>query len=129
MNMKSAPFSSRYSIMLIFFRYLSILESLVQKYKSFRFVWIDGVEHETLKSQFYVADILPQALALQRKSLRVRYYKSGMGHSCSGRCALRASGFEEELLEEFLDSVKAGKGRTASLDADPTWPAPTSDEL
>lgn len=43
--------------------------------------------------------------------------------------ALKSIGFEEELLEEFLDSVKSGKGRTASLDADPKWPSRTSDEL
>lgn len=49
----------------------------MEKYKTFRFVWIDGVAHGAVKEQFYVADGLPQALALQRKSLRVRYYKSG----------------------------------------------------
>jgi len=94
--------------------YIATLEKLVAtpKFASIRIVWIDGVKHSEFKAAFGTADGFPQAVAYQRKSQRIRYFRSG---------------FEEGLLTEFLEMVQGGKGRTASLDADPKFPAQKSD--
>ena len=95
---------------------MSLLEKLVAnpKYASLRFVWLDGIKHAGFKSSFFTADGCPQLIAYQKKSMRVRYFKSG---------------FEEGLLTEFADTVLTGKGRTAALDADPQFPKDTKKEL
>jgi len=90
------------------------LDKLVQnpKFASVRILWVDGAKHSGFQSAFQTADGFPQAVAYQRKSKRIRYFMSG---------------FEEDLLGEFLGMVQGGKGRTASLDVDPKFPSSKAD--
>jgi protein disulfide-isomerase A6 len=92
--------------------YISLLETIVNKYPSFAIIWIDGTLHQFFKQGFKLPDGFPQAVLLQRKKMKYRIFTGAM---------------EEELIDEYFEIALSGKGRTALLTKIPSFDAPKED--
>jgi len=76
-------------------KYIELLKNLGQKYKGkFRFFWMDGLAQSDFTRTFDISAIYPNLVVISPKKLRYSPFRRA---------------FEEEPLEEFLESVLRGK--------------------
>jgi len=73
---------------------VAVLEAITQKNSHVQVVWMDGPSNKRFSEYFDVADSLPQAVMFQRGTLRVKNFMGG---------------FEEEQIQEFIETSISGK--------------------
>lgn len=77
-------------------KYIALLKDLGEKYKGkFRIFWLNSISEPDFTHTFDVSAIYPNLVVISPKKLRYTPFRRA---------------FEEEPLEEFLDSVLRGKG-------------------
>ena len=86
---------------------MEVLETVKDKFYSFRIIWVDGNKHYEFKEDLEVADGYPQAALISRGKLLLRPYRSA---------------FTTELITEFLEISRQGTAkRIGSLERDPVF--------
>jgi hypothetical protein len=87
-------------------RDLEILSKLKKKYhdkkSAYTFVWLNALEKgKTLQKRFDTSDIYPGLLAINKKKSVFRIYRGA---------------FDDASISQFLDDMKAGRGRNSKID-------------
>jgi len=85
-------------------QHIGELNTVLAKFPSVPFLWINGPSHIDFGKAFNLADGYPQGILLHQKKLKYKTFLDG---------------FDSEQISEFVELVLKGKGRISSLKSIP----------